>query len=666
MSRKKEAFINKSILKHGNKYDYSLVDYKSSILKVKILCPIHGVFEQTPGSHVRGQGCPLCANTKHSTKEIFIFKATIIHNNNYDYSLVNYTNNKTKVKIICPIHGIFEQRPDNHLNGSGCPKCANNILYTTDDFIKKSNIVHNFKYTYNKVEYKTAHTKVKIICPIHGEFVQKPSRHLCGDGCPKCSKKYMDTNYFKEISKVVHNNIYDYSLVDYKNRQTKVKILCHIHGIFEQNPGSHLNGSGCPKCKASKGELTIMNILNDNNISFITQKGFKGCIHKNPLKFDFYIPKLNTCIEFNGIQHYKPNIFFGGEEAFKYQLIRDEIKIKYCKQNNINLLIIKYNDNILNKLNIILYKFTYKKSPTDIYKEKAILKHNNKYDYSLVKYNKAKDKVIIICKIHGIFKQRADHHLNGCGCPKCNIIKRTKKLLSNTDDFIKKANKIHNNIYDYSKTNYKTAKDKVIIICKIHGEFNQTPNSHLNGNGCKKCGLINMAKQKRMSQTNFILKAKSIHGDKYDYTNTIYDLATNKTQIYCNIHKKYYTKSPNNHLSKKQGCPICNTSNGENEIIQILDANNIEYELQKTFSECKYIKLLRFDFYLPSFNMCIEFDGEQHYNENHYFNTKGNFKELQIRDNIKTNYCLNNNIILIRIKYNESVVDILKKNCIII
>jgi hypothetical protein len=171
------------------------------------------------------------------TTEIFIKRSIVIHKNKYDYSLVNYKNSRTKVKIICPIHGEFEQLPNNHLTGQICNECfKKSKLLTNEIFIKRSNIIHNNKYDYSLVEYKNNKTKVKIICPIHGEFEQQPSKHLGGGGCRKCSILYktLSLSEFIKKSKEMHGDKYDYSLVEYKNSQIKVKIICPIHGIFNQ------------------------------------------------------------------------------------------------------------------------------------------------------------------------------------------------------------------------------------------------------------------------------------------------------------------------------------------------------------------------------------------------------------------------------------------------
>ena len=168
---------------------------------------------------------------KERTKN-FIKKSKEIHDDKYDYLLVDYVNNRTKVKIICKEHGIFEQTPKGHLKNQGCPKCgiikrSLSKTKTKDEFIKQSNNVHNYKYDYSLIDYKNIKTKIKIICLKHGIFEQRPSRHLLGDGCPKCSSNFKKTqDEFIIISKEIHGDKYNYSLVNYVNNSTKVKINC--------------------------------------------------------------------------------------------------------------------------------------------------------------------------------------------------------------------------------------------------------------------------------------------------------------------------------------------------------------------------------------------------------------------------------------------------------
>jgi hypothetical protein len=341
-----ESFITKAKLKHGNKYYYSLAEYNGAKTKIKIICPIHGVFEQTPTNHLSGNGCPKCSgNIKYNTTE-FIEKATLIHGDKYEYSLVEYKNNKTKIKIICPIHGVFEQSAINHLRGNSCPKCIGRNK-TNEEFIKKAREIHGDKYDYSLID---KNKNIKIICLVHGIFEQRASHHLSGSGCPKCAGKNKTTEEFIRKAKEVHGDRYDYSKSIYLNDKSKILIICPIHGEFKQISGGHLQGSGCPICRESKGEREIRQFLIENKIKFIPQHRFKNCRDKNPLPFDFYLPENNVCIEFQGRQHYEPISIFGGENELSKLIKRDKIKMEYCINNNIPLILVKFDENVNKKL----------------------------------------------------------------------------------------------------------------------------------------------------------------------------------------------------------------------------------------------------------------------------------------------------------------------------
>jgi hypothetical protein len=187
---KGQNFIEKAKNKFGSKYCYLNIDYIDSKTNVKIKCNIHDeYFKQKPSEHLRGKiGCNLCTKNPKVNTEYFIKKAQSIHGDKYDYSLTNYVNSYTKVIIICPIHGIFEQYPNNHYK-QNCPECYNRNL-TDKTFIDKSNNIHNNKYSYLNVEYSSSKSKIKITCKEHGEFEQKPNDHINGKGCPKCGIKY--------------------------------------------------------------------------------------------------------------------------------------------------------------------------------------------------------------------------------------------------------------------------------------------------------------------------------------------------------------------------------------------------------------------------------------------------------------------------------------------
>ena len=348
----KYDLIEKAKNVHGDKFDYSLVDYINNYTKVKIICRKHGVFEQKPSNHIFSKrGCSKCAG-KNKTNEELILELKEIQGDKYDYSLVNYINNDTKVKIICRKHGVFEQHFYSHRRGYGCPKCSKCKKSTTKEFIKKAKKIHGDKYDYSLVDYVNSDIKVKIICPKHGIFEQLSSNHyLSKHGCPECYK--VDQESFIKRSNIIHDNKYNYSSVNFVNLDSKVKIICPKHGIFEQTPSCHLGDRGCPMCHESKGEEFIRKILINRFINFERQKKFEKCKNKNSLPFDFYLPDYNLCIEFNGEQHYKPNSYFGGIKTFEYIQKNDNIKIIFCKNNKIKLLIIRFDENIIEKLNEI-------------------------------------------------------------------------------------------------------------------------------------------------------------------------------------------------------------------------------------------------------------------------------------------------------------------------
>ena len=182
-----KKFIRNSKKVHRNKYDYSKVDYVNAKTEVTIICPVHGSFKQKPEKHFnRKHGCPSCGGTKRATTPEFIEKAKKVHGNKYEYMLVNYKGTYEKVQIVCHEHGVFKQTAKDHLNGCGCPKCGGRIPLTQNDFVMRSIKTHNNKYDYSLVKYTTDKIKVSIICPDHGKFEQTPNAHMNGQGCPRC------------------------------------------------------------------------------------------------------------------------------------------------------------------------------------------------------------------------------------------------------------------------------------------------------------------------------------------------------------------------------------------------------------------------------------------------------------------------------------------------
>jgi hypothetical protein len=354
VSRKltQEEFVAKAISVQPQ-YDYSKVIYKNNTTKVKIICPVHGEFQILPKSLLRKRGCQLCSHNKTiKLQEHFIQEATKLFPH-YDYSLVEYRNNKTKVKIICPVHGEFSISPHSLLQKKGCYFCGRDeikkkLSKPKEQFIQEATKLFPH-YNYSLVEYTNNKTKVKILCKKHGEFEIVPSSLLSGSGCPVCAKEKnskTQEQFIQEISTIFPE--YDYSKTIYKNDRTKVTIICSMHGEFEATPSNLLQGRGCPKCCSSKGEKKIRAILKKEKILFKEQYKIPDCKDKIPLPFDFAIfnssNELIGLIEFQGEQHFKPIKVFGGEEKLAEQQKRDAIKREYCKTHRIPLLEVFYLD----------------------------------------------------------------------------------------------------------------------------------------------------------------------------------------------------------------------------------------------------------------------------------------------------------------------------------
>lgn len=453
INEKKEKFVNKVRKIHGNNVDTSKVEYIDSKTKVCLICPKHGEYWQTPAACVRGNKCPKCSNENRGPKkenrittEKFIGNANEIHKGKYDYSKVSYVNANTKVCIICSEHGEFWQLPYAHLNGQGCPKCVGKTL-SQDELIKKFNEVHSFKYDYSKVDFSKIKEKVCIICPEHGEFWQRPQKHLAGQGCPQCAKEktHGTINENKENfiihSNLVHHNLYDYSEIEYVNNITKVKIKCNKHGIFYQRPNNHLQGCGCPKCSntISKTEDDIISVLNCKDIISHNRNILNG------KEIDIYIPSLKLGVEYNGLRWHSEEF----EENSNYHLEKTE----RCEEQGIRLIHI-FEDEWIYKKEIVKSRLLnlIGKTPIKIYARKCIIKEvdvnmvsnflnenhiqgncNSLYRYGLY-YN---DELVSLMTFGKLRKNLGSTNKNGCYellrfCNKLNtvVIGSASKLFS--------------------------------------------------------------------------------------------------------------------------------------------------------------------------------------------------------------------------------------------
>ena len=373
-----KEFIEKAESIHNDDFDYSEVEYVNARTPIKIKCNKHNVwFKQAPAFHLKFNACPLCM---HETKkrinkgrvsklkkseETFLNQIKEKYGDLFDYSEIKYIDNKTPVKLKCKRCGAEIKFRPASLNSIKVPcthcshiKAQENRKLTTEEFIEKAKLVHGDKYDYSETNYVNSRTKLKIKCNNCGKiFWQKPRIHLEEHGC-NCHKNTSrkTTEQFIKESKEIYENIFDYSLVDYKTNNTYVLLKCNkCKHIFKRKPRIHLYGyKGCPNCHTFKGEETIKKLLTKNNIEYEFQMRYPDLKDASLLSYDFYIPSNNLLIEYNGEQHYKWLTYFHkGLHDFHRQLHHDWLKRKYARDNCINLLVIRYDENIEEKLSFL-------------------------------------------------------------------------------------------------------------------------------------------------------------------------------------------------------------------------------------------------------------------------------------------------------------------------
>lgn len=320
--------------------------------KTKILhrCKIDGYeWYVKPSVILRGSGCPRCAGCERYGHNEYVKRVAII---NPDIEVVGgYINSRTPILHRCKIDGYeWFARPANILHGEGCPRCKGVERYTQEEYIKRVNEINPDIEVVG--EYVGAHVKILHRCKTDRyEWLVSPRNILKGCNCPRCvgRERYTQEEYVKKVGEI-NSNIE--VVGEYAGSLTPILHKCKIDGYeWYTTPSNIFQGCGCPKCgKHSKGEKIISNWLDDKHILYIPQKTFNGCKSKIALRFDFYLPDYNICIEYNGQQHYEPVDYFGGEEGFEMRIKRDQIKADYCKENNIPLIIIPYYADIYEEL----------------------------------------------------------------------------------------------------------------------------------------------------------------------------------------------------------------------------------------------------------------------------------------------------------------------------
>jgi hypothetical protein len=441
---------------------------------------------------------------------------------------------------------------------------------------------------------------------------------------------------FLEKANKTHGNTYNYSLVTEEAVCSKyVKIICPAHGIISQYIYNHVKGHGCKWCAFE---------TNAKNQARSQEEFIKAAkkVHGNTYDYSLAVyhsrkTAITIICRLHGKFTQLAGTHISGHGCNKCAIEERAAKTRYSLEDFINL---------------------------------SRSSHQIKYDYSLVKFTNFKDKITIVCPIHGKFRQTVGEHAGGAGCNKCAKIKSSNALRSNTSEFVEKAQLIYGDKYDYSLVNYSTCDNKVDIICPIHGVFSQSPYNHLHGHECSRCGMREGRNKINIKLPEIIKRSISVHKNKYDYSKAKQPNSTGeKICIICPIHGEFW-QMVNSHMDGS-GCPKCakNISHNEKRIYNFLDSHNITYESQYKFKDCRDKNRLPFDCAVFGSNQklkyLIEYDGEQHYfaiqRSHDKKKNEQKFKNTIYHDAIKTRYCKEHEIELIRIPYwdKDKIEDIL-------
>ena len=366
-----DVFLARAREVHGDFYDYSRVVYRGAHVKLTIVCPEHGSFEQTANSHVRGTGCMSCGRertvaARAASFDDFAMKARAVHGDLYDYSQVEYHRSGDKVVIGCKDHGFFEQVANSHLGGAGCPVCAaarrglTRRLPYIENFIARAEDVHGKGvYDYSGTVYESSNKKISIVCREHGEFEQLPHVHLSGSGCPGCGRENLKSflripfDVFVHRAREVHSGRYEYDEASYVDLKSQVRVRCAVHGWFNQKADNHLIGRGCTMCHMESFSETTM-----KTVSVLAEFGFtlldetllvewapKADIggSKNR-RYDIYLPGHMILIEVDGDTHRQ-----GGRRG-RLQRDLDRHKDAWAEDNGYMLLRLATNTDYLDVL----------------------------------------------------------------------------------------------------------------------------------------------------------------------------------------------------------------------------------------------------------------------------------------------------------------------------
>lgn len=552
-----ELFIEKAKKVHGEKYDYSKVNYVDAKTKVTIICPKHGEFEVTPNAHLNGNGCKECAKelTKEKvgiSKEEFIRRATEKFGDRFDYSNIDYRGFREKTMLYCRQHGAFEASPFNHLRrDSGCcPGCKKEAkALTTEQFIAKSKEKYGDRFSYEHTVYKSNEEPIIITCPVHGDVETTPHEHFFGNGCRLCgldSKKLSQEEVIRRFREA-HGDKFDYSKTVYVNASTPLTYICPKHGEITQYFQNHIE-YGCPECNKERRKQEGLQV-------FLTKAK-----EKFGDKFDYskveYVD-VDTPVLIRCPKH-------GWFEQTPYQHLKSVYGCEACYDDNRGYLMStmqKKSEMNQDELNAHFINMARKI-------------HGDKYDYGKSVFKTWREDVIITCSEHGDFHQKAGDHLRGLGCPTCAMMTLQENQRLFRERYIERVREKFGDRFDLSECDYKGLQYPVTIFDNDTQKTYTIPNA---------ANLANGVLPKVLSDTyaydveDFKIKSEKIHKGKYSYALvTDFEKQSDFVDIICPRHG-IFKRNIHQHLIGK-GCPVCERGREDDPIIidfQKLDTENL-------------------------------------------------------------------------------------------
>ena len=529
---------------------------------------------------------------------------------------------------------------------SHCPDCGRSQRKNLGEveILKRLRKVHGNKYEFEIPANVRTNIKIKFFCKLHGQSEALVSQLLAGNGCKNCgrvaasTKRALTTKQWVAKAKIIHGDKYDYSKTKYINSKTKVTVTCSRHGDFEINPSNHIQPTlrrGCKGCSGGK----ILNF--DNSTKKLSQNEFlkrvKGATTKN-LDFSKSIyngqrETVKVICKIHGEFEAWPHNLFAGQSCPSCA------SIETGKKHRVDPIVIT---------------------------ERLNSHFGSKYEIDQNSIKMVTKKIKLKCEKHGWFDGLLSNLLQSSGCPICTSQRvakiRNKKNTLTKGQIIKRFKLVHGDRYDYSSIEPNGTISVVKIKCEKHGVFEQKVSTHFSGKGCPDCGLEQKAVNATLGQGEIYQRLIDLNGKIFVYPPNCGLSLLNPMPIICREHGLFY--QPLRIHLKGNGCSECSQSLGAKRVSNWLREHGIEYQVEFNIPAGKKGQPLRADFFLPDYDLFIEYDGEQHFRPVSLYSTNEEtalevFNQQKERDKAKDDWIRQNGFDLLRIRFDQDVFEVL-------